>query len=83
MKNNTMKKTIYTALILLLCVNVNSQTVTLETFATGFTSPLDIQNAGDERLFIVEQSGRIKILNLDGTTNSTPFINADTYPTGS
>lgn len=70
-----MKKTIYTALMFLLCFNANSQMVTLESFANGFSSPLDIQNAGDERLFIVEQSGIIKILNLDGTTNATPFLN--------
>ncbi|MFT6138072.1 PQQ-dependent sugar dehydrogenase [Patiriisocius sp. Uisw_017] len=70
-----MKKTIYTALMFLLCFNANSQMVTLESFASGFNSPLDIQNAGDERLFIVEQSGIIKILDLDGTTNATPFLN--------
>ncbi|WP_299767503.1 PQQ-dependent sugar dehydrogenase [uncultured Dokdonia sp.] len=42
--------------------------------ASGFNRPVDIQNAGDDRLFIVEQSGSIRIINDDNTVNSTPFI---------
>lgn len=45
----------------------------LQSFATGFTRPIDIQNAGDERLFIVEQDGVIKIID-GGVTNPTPFL---------
>jgi glucose/arabinose dehydrogenase len=52
-----------------------SQTIGLQSFATGFTKPLEITNAGDSRLFIVEQGGMIKILNPDGTTNPNPFLN--------
>ena len=43
--------------------------------ASGFDRPVDIQNAGDDRLFIVEQTGGIQIINSDNTVNSTPFIN--------
>ncbi len=41
----------------------------------GLSSPVDIKNAGDSsnRLFIVEQSGRIKIYK-NGTLLSTPFL---------
>lgn len=46
----------------------------LELVAQGFSSPVDIKHAGDDRLFIVERGGRIKILNSDGTVNATPFI---------
>lgn len=49
--------------------------VGLQTFATGFASPVDIENCGDSRLFVVEQDGLIKILNANGTTNATPFLN--------
>ncbi|WP_299678928.1 PQQ-dependent sugar dehydrogenase [uncultured Dokdonia sp.] len=42
--------------------------------ASGFNRPIDIQNAGDDRLFIVEQPGAIQIINDDNTVNSTPFI---------
>ncbi|MCB0456852.1 MAG: PQQ-dependent sugar dehydrogenase [Flavobacteriaceae bacterium] len=51
-----------------------SQSVTLDLFASGFSSSVDIQNAGDDRLFVVEQRGVIKILNADGSTNATPFL---------
>ncbi|HSN49313.1 MAG TPA: PQQ-dependent sugar dehydrogenase, partial [Flavobacterium sp.] len=52
----------------------NSQTIGLETFASGFSSPLEITNAGDSRLFVVEKGGKIKILNSNGTTNTTAFL---------
>lgn len=52
-----------------------SQTIGLQNFASGFTKPVEITNAGDNRLFIVEQGGIIKILNSNGTVNPTPFLN--------
>jgi glucose/arabinose dehydrogenase len=62
-------------LILFSFSNSYSQTIGLQTFASGFTRPLEITNAGDSRLFVVEQGGLIKILNSDGTTNPNPFLN--------
>ncbi|HSD13780.1 MAG TPA: PQQ-dependent sugar dehydrogenase [Flavobacterium sp.] len=47
----------------------------LQSFATGFSSPVEIAHCSDSRLFIVEQDGLIKILNANGTTNPTPFLN--------
>lgn len=63
-------------IILLFTVTFSfSQDVGAELFASGFNSPVHIQSAGDDRLFIVEQAGRIKILNTgDGTTNATNFL---------
>jgi glucose/arabinose dehydrogenase len=52
-----------------------SQTIGLQSFALGFSKPVEITNAGDNRLFIVEQDGIIKILNPDGTTNPNAFLN--------
>ena len=53
-----------------------SQTIALQSFATGFSSPTDIAHpANDSRLFVVEQGGLIRILNSDGTINATPFLN--------
>lgn len=59
--------------LLLLSFNVGAQ-ISIDLFASGFDQPLNIQNAGDERLFIVEKTGNIKILNADGTVNATPFL---------
>jgi len=50
--------------------------------ASGFNRPVDIQNAGDDRLFIVEQSGTIRIINGDNTVNSTPFISISVNDNG-
>ena len=49
--------------------------IDLEVFATGFSGALDIAHAGDDRLFIVEQDGRIKIIDENGDVLSTPFLN--------
>lgn len=56
------------------CLNAFSQTIELEDFADGFSSPLGLKNAGDERLFVVEQGGVIKIVDVNGVVNSTPFL---------
>jgi len=67
-------KTIVLFLTLFATHYSNSQTIGLETFATGFSSPVEITNAGDSRLFVVEKGGKIKILNTDKTTNATAFL---------
>lgn len=69
-----------TTSIILFCIfNFTwSQTLSLQSFGTGFTSPVEITHAGDARLFVVEQTGRIKILNANGTVNATPFLNIST-----
>ena len=52
-----------------------SQIISLSQFASGFTDPVEITHAGDSRLFVVQQGGLIKIVNANGTTNATPFLN--------
>ena len=72
-------KNIFTILLFLgYAITIHSQEPALITFATGFSSPVDLKHAGDDRLFVVEQGGRIKILNSNGTTNTTPFLNIST-----
>lgn len=55
-----------------------AQDIELETFATGFSSPVNVKHAGDDRLFVVERAGVIKILNSDGSVNATPFLDINT-----
>lgn len=65
---------IYSALALVLsCLSTEAQ-VTLTQFSTGFTAPVDIKNCGDDRLFIVEQNGRIQVVDTDGVRNPFPFL---------
>lgn len=67
-------KFIYSIFCSILTLSAFSQTISLETVASGFNQPLNIQNAGDDRLFIVEKGGRIKILNADGSVNPENFL---------
>jgi len=74
--------------LLLLCFLASSllfgqnPDIGIQVFATGFNGPLDIQNAGDDRLFVVQQSGAIRIVNPDGSINGTPFITINVNDNG-
>ncbi len=77
-----MKKTIL-LISLFLTSFINAQTIGLQLFANGLSSPVDIAHpANDARLFVVEKSGKIKIVNPNGTVNATPFITITGISTG-
>ncbi|AKK73837.1 cadherin [Chryseobacterium gallinarum] len=69
MKNLLFTICIFSSLIL------NAQSINLEEFATGLTRPVEITNANDSRLFVVQQTGIIKIIQPNGNINSTDFLN--------
>ena len=46
----------------------------LELVLSGFSGPVDVVHAGDDRLFIVERAGRIRILRPDGQLEPLPFL---------
>lgn len=71
---NIMKKTLLT-LSIFSSLFLNSQSINLEEFASGLTSPVEITNANDNRLFAVQQNGIIKIIQPTGTINATNFLN--------
>ncbi len=52
-----------------------SQTIAIQSFASGFSTPVEIAHANDSRLFVVQKGGLIRILNSNGTINTTPFLN--------
>ena len=54
-----------------------AQELELELFASNLDRPVNIKHAGDDRLFVVEQDGLIKIINANGTVESTPFLDID------
>ncbi|MFT4669996.1 MAG: glucose/arabinose dehydrogenase [Ulvibacter sp.] len=66
---------IISTLLFLFFANLSAQDIEIELFKNGFSSPVDLQNAGDDRLFVVEQGGRIKILQSDGTINPNLYLN--------
>jgi len=73
-----MKKIFLPTICAFFCLSIYGQLdIAIESFGTGFNSPVAIKNAGDNRLYIVEQDGYIQILNADGTKNATPFLDID------
>lgn len=66
------------SIIALICFSFNSlkaqPTIALEPFATGFTYPVDVTNAGDERMFVVERIGYIKITDMLGNVFPNDFL---------
>lgn len=62
------------AMLLLLTSCSSSLATTLTEVSSGFERPLAVTNTGyDERLFVVEQTGRIRIVE-DGQILATPFL---------
>jgi glucose/arabinose dehydrogenase len=64
--------------LFLLCLFIagiaHAQVIDLELVSDAFESPSEIANAGDDRLFVVEQTGSVRILNADGSVNETDFL---------
>jgi len=48
--------------------------ITLTEYASGFDNPVAIAHAGDDRLFIVEQAGRIRVIDSNGTPQAEAFL---------
>lgn len=64
----------FTLFLCILSVCSFSQTIGIDVFASGFSQPVEITNAGDPRLFVVQQTGEIRILNPDGTIKPDNFL---------
>lgn len=72
-------KSIITLLLLIFIVAPFSfaQDLELELFASNLDSPVNIKHGGDDKLYVVEQAGYIRIINTNGTINATPFLDID------
>ncbi|MDP5082544.1 MAG: hypothetical protein NWP87_07815, partial [Winogradskyella sp.] len=67
-----MKSTFPLLLFMVFGLNFSfTQDLELELFASNLDRPVNIKHAGDERLFVAEQDGLIKIINPIGTIEST------------
>jgi len=56
------------------CKKSANSDITLELFAEGLKKPVGIVNAGDNRLFVVEQEGTITVLDSAGNSDSVAFL---------
>lgn len=68
---------LFSALISMQALDLSAQDILLEPVVSGFSLPVDIKHAGDDRLFIVEKGGRIKISDLQGNVQAAPFLDID------
>ncbi len=65
-------KLLFFVFFLLSFINADAQLV-LESYAIGLSQPVDITHAGDDRIFVVERAGRIRIVQ-DGDVFPNPFL---------
>jgi glucose/arabinose dehydrogenase len=75
--NPVMMKTkiLQSLIFFLIYVSLGAQVqLDFRSFATGLDNPVDIVNAGDDRLFVVQQRGLIRILDLEGNVSGVPFL---------
>ena len=72
-KFQIMKTFIY---FILFCFGFTSfaQELSVELVASGFSFPVNIAHANDDRLFITEQTGKIKIVQANHQVENTPFL---------
>jgi len=55
--------------------NAENIQIELEPYVTGVNAPLAmVQPDGDDRKFVVEQFGRIRVINADGELEAQPFL---------
>jgi len=76
MKNNLLSLCTFITLLITPFIS-NAQLmpkIELVVFSNGYTGPVDIKHAGDSRLFIVEQRGRIYIADSAGNKSTVPFL---------
>lgn len=72
-------KTIFTFLFSLFALSSYCQTIAIQTFASGFSSPIALEHPpGDTRMFVVQQGGAIRIVNPNGTINPNNFLTLTT-----
>lgn len=78
-----MKKILLSILVLSFYTNI-AQTVAVQSFATGFSNAVAIVHPpADSRLFVVQKTGAIRILNANGTVNVTNFLTVSGLSSGS
>ena len=69
-------KFIWLSLCLLFTAVLSAQpALFVEPYQSGFSNPVDITHCGDDRLFVVEKTGQIRIITGNGTLLPTPFLN--------
>jgi glucose/arabinose dehydrogenase len=65
---------IFISFSLLLSLHPDAQKLAAIPYVTGINLPIDLKHCGDDRLFVAERAGTIRVINADGTLRQTPFL---------
>ena len=61
-------------------VNAENVNIKLEPYVTGVNAPVAmVQPDGDDRKFVIEHFGRVRIINAAGELEATPFLDTVSY----
>jgi len=61
-------------LFIIIAKTSKAQKLAANPYVSGLTLPIDLKTCGDDRLFVAERPGKIRVINADGTLRSTPFL---------
>lgn len=82
-KKRKMKRIIALLVLTVITITTYAQQVGIELYANGFSNPVGIKHANDNRLFIVEKAGVIKIIESQQNVNTTPFLDINSLVSNS
>jgi Glucose / Sorbosone dehydrogenase len=61
-------------LLLIAFRQAEAQKLAVIPYVIGINLPIDLKHCGDDRLFVADRAGRIRIVNADGTLRPVPFL---------
>lgn len=70
-----------TFLLFLFSIPAFSQTFGISSYVSGLTNPVEVTNAGDNRLFVVQKAGAIRIVKPAAPPATTGVLNATNFLT--
>ena len=65
---------LFAILLFLSYQKMQAQKLAATAYVPGIIAPIDLKICGDDRLFVAERAGRIRVVNPDGTLRPTPFL---------
>ena len=64
----------FASLLTINAKKLTAQKLAVNAYVAGLNLPIEIKTCGDDRLFVAERPGRIRVINADGTLRTTPFL---------
>lgn len=72
-------KKLLSAVLIFITFSAKAQTnISLTSWASGITRPIEVQNCGDDRVFVVRQAGVIRVYDTAGVALAAPFLDIQT-----